>query len=70
MTPADFDRPYVDEATERFVDQSRPEPARQETRHEPQPADEAPRGPIDNKPADDKPADERKRGGWWKRVLS
>jgi len=73
MTPADFDRPYVDEATERFVDQSRPEPARQETRpetrHEPQPADEAPRAPIDNKPADDKPADERKRGGWWKRVL-
>ncbi len=68
MTPADFDRPYVDEATERFVEQSRPEEPRSEIRHETgedsaaQPAPSAGEG-------EEKPAGERKRG-WWKRVLS
>jgi len=85
MTPADFDRPYVDEAHDRFVEQTRTEPARAENRTEPesrresqaepQPAGEAPHVSPDHKHGDDKPTDdkssgERKRGGWWKRVLS
>jgi hypothetical protein len=74
MTPADFDRPYVDEATERFVEQSRPEPKtrsevqpeiRHEPRAEPKPVSETPPAATD-----DKSSGERKRGGWWKRVLS
>jgi len=68
MTPADFDRPYVDEATERFVEKSRPEEPRSETRHEPREEQAAEPAPSASE-GDEKPAGERKRG-WWKRVLS
>ena len=73
MTPADFDRPYVDEATERFVEQSRPpEPrteTRQDRRHEPREEPAAEPTTPRSAESEEKPAGERKRG-WWKRVLS
>jgi ribonuclease E len=59
MTPADFDRPYVDEAAERFAEQA--PAAREPEREKSSAAPEA--------PAEEKPSGERKRG-WWKRVLS
>jgi ribonuclease E len=69
MTPADFDRPFVDEPASRPVEHNRaehnraePEPPR-ETRAEPQPAAQP------NAESEDKSSGERKRG-WWKRVLS
>ncbi len=65
MTPADFDRPYVDEAAERFVEHAPPD-ARQEPHR--QPATSEPASQPDA-PAEERPAGERKRG-WWKRVLS
>jgi hypothetical protein len=66
MTPADFDRPYVDEAAERFVEQA-PAP---EIRHESasQPAAGEPSSQPET-PAEERSTGERKRG-WWKRVLS
>ena len=67
MTPADFDRPYVDEAAERFVEQSPPEIRHQSRSEQPEAAGE-PAAPAEA-PAEEKPAGERKRG-WWKRVLS
>ena len=68
MTPADFDRPYVDEAAERFAEQTPAarEPERQ-SRAEPHEAGEP--ASAAEVPAEEKPAGERKRG-WWKRVLS
>jgi ribonuclease E len=69
MTPADFDRPYVDEATERFVEQSRPAEPRTETRSEPRDEPAAESAPPSASESEEKPAGERKRG-WWKRVLS
>jgi hypothetical protein len=67
MTPADFDRPFVDEATERFVEQSRPPEPRTETRQESR--DEPREERASASESDEKPSGERKRG-WWKRVLS
>ena len=67
MTPADFDRPYVDEAAERFVEQSPPEVRHQSGSEQP----EAAGGQVApaEAPVGEKPSGERKRG-WWKRVLS
>ena len=71
MTPADFDRPYLDESTERFVEQGRSEPegsreAREDSQSSPAPSSEP---TPDEKGDEDKSSGERKRG-WWKRVLS
>ena len=71
MTPADFDRPFVDEPTERFVEQGRGEPegsraAREDSQSSPKPNSEP---TPDERSDEDKSSGERKRG-WWKRVLS
>ena len=64
MTPADFDRPFIDEPAPRPVERNRAEPeSPQETIAEPQPAAQP------NTESEDKSSGERKRG-WWKRVLS
>ncbi len=64
MTPADFDRPFMDEPAPRSVEHNRAEPEPpQETIAEPQPAVQP------NTESEDKSSGERKRG-WWKRVLS
>jgi ribonuclease E len=68
MTPADFDRPYVDDAAERFAEQApAAREAERQSRAEPREARESAAAP--DAPAEEKPAGERKRG-WWKRVLS
>jgi hypothetical protein len=64
MTPADFDRPFIDEPAPRPVEHNRAEPEPpHETIAEPQPAAQP------NTESEDKSSGERKRG-WWKRVLS
>ena len=72
MTPADFDRPFIDEPAQRFVEHNRAEPERpRESRSEAQPLPERTTQPTSqsNAESEDKPSGERKRG-WWKRVLS
>jgi hypothetical protein len=72
MTPADFDRPFVEESAGQLVEQNRAEPeAARETRAQSQPAPEATAEPA-SRPStqnEDKSSGERKKG-WWKRVLS
>ena len=66
MTPADFDRPFIDEPAQRSVENNRAAPEQpHDARAEPQP--EPSSGPSAE--SEDKSSGERKRG-WWKRVLS